>query len=317
MTLQFDDEDMERELRTGTRNASYCVLILFFILDIMCRAVFPLSGVMFDPASDKSTTVAHTCVTITYASVLVVLRHAHFLPWHEAAKIQDLLWLASWVINMTVWWAMLLCGLARRLTAAEGQGAAVVCAMWGFVMVLQHVIHIGFRPRVVVLLMAVLNALNSVAWQKELLAALMFGEAVGYSIEHMARISYLPRAKSLEDAKIAKERSDYDLRLLAHRSNRDRPNGAPSSRSIRSRSDGSWQDSAAREPLPHALPAQAAFEHSLAAHLALETTLETSTREPPHEPLWLWTDAWVVNEVQARACSLTSSSVSSRSGQHD
>jgi len=246
ITLQFDDEEMERELRTGTRNSSYGVLILFFILDIMCRAVFPLRNIMFDPASDKSTTIAHTCITITYATVLIVLRHAHFLPWHEAAKIQDLLWLTSWVINVAVWGAMVHCGLARRLTSAEGQFAAIVCTMWGFVMVIQHVVHIGFRARIIVLLMAASIALTSVAWRKELLAALMFGEALGYSMEHMARSSYLPRAKSLEDARIAKERSDYDLRLLVHRRAHDRPNGAQSSRS---NSDGSLHDSASRELL--------------------------------------------------------------------
>ena len=50
--------------------SSRFILILFGILDIMCRAVFPLSNVMFDAASDTSTAIAYTCIAITYATVL-------------------------------------------------------------------------------------------------------------------------------------------------------------------------------------------------------------------------------------------------------
>ena len=228
VTLQFDDEDMERELRSGTLDASYCALILFGILDILCRVVFPMSKFMFNEASDMivdtSTAMAvwYTCIAVTYATVLLLLPYAHALPRHNAATFQDQLWMTSWVINVAVWWAMTHFGLARRLTLAEGQGAVVICAMWAFVMVLQHALHIGFRCRMVVLLMAVSIAMTSVAWQKELLAALTFGEAVGYSMEHMMRMSYLPRAKNLEEMRVAKERSDYDLQMLAHSCARSR-----------------------------------------------------------------------------------------------
>lgn len=290
-TLQFYDEEYERELRNGTRNASYRVLGLFFLLDILCRAVLPLLNAMFDPAPDTSAFIKYTAVALTYTTVAVVMRHAYFLPWDQAAKMQDLLWLGSWVINVAVWWAMVLCGLARRLTEAEGQGAAVVCAMWGFVMVLQHVIHIGFRARMVVVFLGATMALTSQAWRKEMLAALLFGEAVGYSIEHMLRSSYLPRANRLENARIAKERSDYDLQMLVHsrtRSNsRDRP---PSSRSG-SQSDGSVRDPPAA-PDPPAIPVA--------------------------QPTPIWTVAWLVNEVQTRACSMTASSTaSSHQGRED
>ena len=88
--------------------------------------------------------------------------------------------------------------------------------MWAFVMVLQHALFVGFQSRIIVMLLASSIALTSVAWRMELLTALMFGEAIGYSMEHMARISYIPRAKNLEDMRVAKERSDYDLQMLAH-----------------------------------------------------------------------------------------------------
>ena len=194
ITLQFDDEDMEIEMRSGTLGSCSCVLILFCILDILCRAVFPWCNAMFDPASETNTAIAYTCIIITYATVLLTLRYAHTLPRHKAAALQDQLWTSSWVTNVAVWWAMVYSGSARRLTPADGQGASIICAMWAFVMVVQHTLFIGFRSRIIVLLMATSIALTSVAWCKELLAALMFGEAVGYSIEHMLRSSYLPRA---------------------------------------------------------------------------------------------------------------------------
>lgn len=216
ITLQFDDDEMEQDLRSGTLDASYCVLILFSMLDILCRAVFPSSNVMFDPDVFTSKAVAYTCIAITYATVVVLLRYVRTLPRHEAAIFFDKLWMLSWVSNVAVWWFMLQLGLARRLSPVEGQGAAVCCAMWALVMVIQHTLHIGFRYRVIVMLMAISIALTSLAWRRELLASLMFGEAVGYSLEHMVRSSYLPRALSLEETRRAKERSDYDLRMLAH-----------------------------------------------------------------------------------------------------
>lgn len=176
VTLQFDDEVMERELRSETLGASYCVMALFFILDIFCRALFPLSNIMFDSASDKSAAIAYTCIAITYTTVLFNLRRVHTLPGQEAAVFTDWVWMTSWVTNVAMLWAMLACGLARRLTAAEGTGAAVCCAMWAFVMVIQHMLHIGFRSRIIVMLMATSIAFTSVAWRKELLAGLVFGE---------------------------------------------------------------------------------------------------------------------------------------------
>lgn len=316
ITLQFDDEDMERELRTGARNSSYCVLILFCLLDIVCRAAFPLINVMFDPAPDKGATMAYTCIAITYVSVLVVMRRAHFSPMHDAAKMQDLLWLMCWVTNVAAWWAMLHCGLARRLTADEGQSAAVICTMWGFVMVLQHVIHIGFRARVIVMLMAASIALTSKAWRGELLAAMAFGEAVGYSMEHMARSSYLPRAKSLEDARIAKERSDYDLRMLAHsRARSDGVAGAPSGRS--SRSDNSLRElnlpASASPPVMTSAAAQAPVVLPSAA-AQVPVVLPTAAAQVPitvQATPTLFTVAWLVNEVQRGRSIAASSSASS------
>lgn len=301
LTLQFDDDDMERELRDGARNSSYCVLILFCLLDIICRAGLPLINCMFDPAPDKSATIVYTCVAVTYTTVLVMLRRAHAAqPWHDAAKIQDLLWLVVWVTNVAAWWAMQHCGLARRLTPAEGQSAAVICTMWCFVMVIQHVIHIGWRARVTVLVMGSSIALTSVAWREEMLAALAFGEAVGYSMEHMARSSYLPRAKSLEDARIAKERSDYDLRMLAHSHARDGPAGGPSSKS---RSD---TDSLRELNLP---PSES--PPSAARTAQVPATAAPHPAPVPAVVAPLWTVAWIVNEAQARGRSIAASSSAS------
>lgn len=263
ITLKFDHDDMERELRAGTLDASYCALVLFIVLDVLCRAIFPLSNVMFDPASETNTAIAYTCIAGTYATVLYVLRYAQTLPAHEAAACHDQLWMITWVINVAVWWGMLLCGLTRRLVPTEGQAAAVICAMWGFVMVIQHALHIGFVPRMGVILVAIINALTSVAWRTELLAALVFGEALGYSMEHMVRTSYLSRAKTLaknlEQVRMAKERSDYDLKMLTHSHGRGRyASPASSAASSRSKSDSSNMTvhSGSREPL-----SELAFAH--------------------------------------------------------
>ena len=196
ITLQFDDEDVERSLRARTLDASQCVLALFAVLDIMCRVVFPVTSTMFDLASDTSTSIAYTCTTITHTTVLLLCRYGRTLPGNETAAFQDRVWSIAWGANVAVWWGMQHTGLARRLTASEGHSAAVMCAMWGFVMVIQHALHIGFKSRMIVMTFALTFALTSVAWRKEMLAALMVGEAIGYSIEHMVRSSYLPRAHS-------------------------------------------------------------------------------------------------------------------------
>jgi len=213
--LRFDDEDMERELGYRTIDTCYYVLTLFVILDVLCRALFPLNSVMFDPASfGTATAIAYTCITVTYVSVLILVRYMHSMPKHKAAMFKDRVWTIAWTINIVIWWFMLHCGLARRLTAAQGQAAAICCAMWTFVMVLQHTLHIEFRCRMFVMLMASSIAFTSVAWQKEVLGALIIGEAVGYSMEHMTRSSYLPRAKSLKQMRNVPERGGKDILML-------------------------------------------------------------------------------------------------------
>ena len=209
ITLQFDDKDMERELRSGTVDASRCALILFGILDVLCRVLFPVIHMIFDPRFDTyiAVVISCTCIAMTWAVVLYLLRCSH--TRRNAATFQDRLWMIAWVANSSVWWVMQQCGMARRLTAAEGQSAAVTCAMWGFVMVLQHALHIGFRYRVVVMMLATSIAVTSVAWRKELLAALTFGEAIGYTMEHMKRSSYLPSTTVL------KQRREEAAQLLS------------------------------------------------------------------------------------------------------
>ena len=213
ITLRLDDEDMERELSYRSFDTCYYVLSLFLILDIMCRVLFPMNeAAWFDTSSDMSTTVAYTCNVATHVTVLVGVRRVHSMPKHKAAAFKTCVWTTTWAVNIMVWWAMLLTGMARRLTAAEGQAAAVSCAMWGSVMVLQHVLHIEFRCRLLVMLMATSLALTSVEWRKEMLAASMFGEAVGYSMEHMTRSRYLLHAKSVEEMRSVE--TDYDLQTL-------------------------------------------------------------------------------------------------------
>jgi hypothetical protein len=267
ITLRLDDEEMERELRAGTIDASYYVLNLFFLSDIVCRSLFPVCNIMFDPNAETGLIISYTCIATTYATVLFNFRRVYRLPRHDAAAFVDRVWMASFAANVAVWWAMQACGLARRLSADEGTGAAVCCGMWAFVLVIQHTLHIGFWPRLVVMLMPVSIALTSPAWQKQMLVTLMFGEvsatrppsnsrrirlldpptsshllsprrsppltssltsyrlqAIGYSMEHMMRSSYLPRAKSLEQMRVAKERSDMDFQMLAH----SRARGSPS-----------------------------------------------------------------------------------------
>jgi len=194
ITLRLDDEDMERELHYRSFNTFNYVLSSFLILDIICRACFPMHEAdWFDSASEISNTVAYTCIVATHVSVLVAVRRMHSLPKDKAAAFKACAWTTTWAVNISVWWTMLLTGMVRQLTAAEGQAAAVCCAMWGFVMVLQHVLYIEFRCRMLVMLMATSLALASVEWRKEMLAASMFGEAVGYSIEHTTRSRYLLR----------------------------------------------------------------------------------------------------------------------------
>ena len=196
ITLEFDDEDAEQSLRAGTLDAAHCILALFALLDVLCRAVVPVSNTMFEPASGASAAaIAYTCTIVTHTTVLYLCYHGRTLPKDKAATFQDRVWSIAWGINVAVWWGMQGVGLARRLTAAEGHIAAVMCAMWGFVMVLQHALHIGFKARTLVLLLAASIALTSVSWEKEMLAALTLGEAIGYSVEHMVRSSFLLRAE--------------------------------------------------------------------------------------------------------------------------
>lgn len=203
ISLHFDDESMERELRAGTVGSAKSVIMLFGVLNFSLNAMSSLTPLV----------AAILCVT--YALVCAAFRYAPaWLPESEVHNFCSHVWVLSWVGNISAWWVLVNSRTLQRLGPEEGHKAFAACAIWVLVTVVQHVVHIGAYHRAVILAMAMPIIFTSSAWRTELLTSLLVGEATGYALEHMLRCSFLRRAEALDRVRREKERIAFDYAML-------------------------------------------------------------------------------------------------------
>jgi hypothetical protein len=231
LTLRFDDEVLEKELQAETVGVATSVLLLFSVLNLVANAwsthrPFPITVLVLG---------AHVACGFSMHRA-----RRHLAP-HEAHRHSARMWTLSWVLLCGTWWTMLWLGLIERLKAEEGRMAAAYCTIWITTTIVQHMIHLPFEYRSVVLALALQVALSSSVWRAEVLASLLVGETAGYAIEHMMRVAFARRIERIEQLQVEKERANYDL-ALAQRSRRSRSparrEGRSASRLLRRRSEG-------------------------------------------------------------------------------
>ena len=209
LTLRFEDEVHERDLRAGAVHAANFVVILFGVFNL---------GLNWQ-AGMMSAWPAVVSLFVTYTCAAVAMRRA---PTPSSAHaLAANFWTGGWVVNVAIYWMLVRQGYLQRLAPTEGRRAAASCGIWLLSTLLQHMVHIGAAHRFVVLGLAMTIVLTSVAWRKELMLSLVAGEALGYAVEHMLRTAFLKRANALEQVRREKERVAYEYAILEHRTSRE------------------------------------------------------------------------------------------------
>jgi hypothetical protein len=118
------------------------------------------------------------------------------------------IWSCGWLVIIGEWWLGQLTGRHGRIARDDPARAYACCAIWVTVLVVQHVVHLGFAHRMIVLALALSITLTS-EWQRELSVALLVGEASGHALDCTLRHSFL----RLEQLRREKERVALELAL--------------------------------------------------------------------------------------------------------
>ena len=207
LTLHFEDEVIEQQLRSDTVYAANSVILMFLVLNSVLNYLAGLNAHL----------VGNLSLICTYSLGLVVLFHRRITDQnlHRVHTLAASLWAAAWVINCSVWWMLISQGSLERLKPHEGRKAASACALWVLATVTQHVVHIPATNRFLILSIGMTIVLSSPVWRGELTTSMVIGEFSGYALERMLRNSWLRQFHQLDHLRCARERATFDIALLA------------------------------------------------------------------------------------------------------
>ena len=204
LSLKFEDDAIERELRSETVTAASSVVMLFAVLNLTLNWLWTVGT--------GWATIVCTIVASTYATFAVILERAwRHMPAAHVHQLCERLWVVGWVINVSIFWYLVMSGRLSRLHPSEGHKAAAACAIWVLVPAVQHILHLGLGARACVLGLAVSIVLSSHAWRGEMLAALIVGEASGVAVDHMLRSAFRARLVRIDQLQQEKERAVYEF----------------------------------------------------------------------------------------------------------
>ena len=205
--LHFDDERLEADLRNSQLYSSRLVVIFFglfamlfielsgyggTILQFVCAAAL----LMFAYISEES--ICNMFVRMQTG----VTMHTFYCYF----------WSMSWVVNVAVWWYMIAQGKMQRLQPDEFAKVGACCGLWIIVLVSQHILHMSFAHRSIVLGLALSIVLSGAVWEA-LMLSVVVGEVCGYALEHKMRADFLWRVEVLERLRCEKERAVYELQI--------------------------------------------------------------------------------------------------------
>ena len=219
VTLEFDDETLEAELKSKTLNLPIVraglVLSLLLLLSVeqtgYGRSPLQFLTVLLMWLSAFVVCYAPRCIIRlmpeTWNTLLNKPQQVHsFICFFGTT---------AWVICMALWWRLVLEGSLPRIRPDELGKILACCTMWLVTAVTMHVLHFPFKLRVVVLASALPIILSSDIKQP-LLLSLAGGELIGYTLESIIRSNFLERADQVERLKQEKERVVYELNMTRH-----------------------------------------------------------------------------------------------------
>jgi hypothetical protein len=233
LTLHFDDPKLEAELCRGRLFSSHYMLAVFWSLVFVFVRLTGYQKESVEVVLHMATfalgiVVAGCFHAVTYAvgctDGLMTIIERRLEPRISLHTFLSVLYVSMYVLNVGVWWSKILNGTHQRIRAKENMAPDInriiaMCGLWVLVLILQHIMHVKFSLRMVVLGLALSIVATSEIW-KELLMAVVIGEVLGFTLEHNMRVAFLMRAQSLESVQQAKERAVYDMMIAKQQAQR-------------------------------------------------------------------------------------------------
>lgn len=201
-TLNFDDEELEQDLRRN-RTAQCQVALSSISILLLGTGMFTRFGQFW---------FHYVCVALLI-----------FIP--SMVKEEDCRWLLQTDLNTfgSISWAFcwtVIIARFRWLTATEGYqdlgpddtvDAIALCFMWMLNLISQRVMHANPWCRAVVIALGLMICGRNECWRHVFFSALFLGEVLGYVLERTIRDGFLHHMKSIEQLRREKERLHYEL----------------------------------------------------------------------------------------------------------
>ena len=219
VTLEFDDETLEAELKSKVFNLP--IVRAGVVLSLLLLLSVEQAGYGRSPLQYLTVLLMWLCAFVICYAPRCITR---LMPetWNtllnKPEKVHSFMCFfgtAAWVMCMALWWRLVLEGSLPRIRLDELGKILASCTMWLVTAVAMHVLHFPFKLRVVVLASALPIILSSEIKQP-LLLSLAGGELIGYTLESIIRSNFLERADQVERLKQEKERVVYELNLTRH-----------------------------------------------------------------------------------------------------
>lgn len=220
LTLEFDDEILEAQLKSDTLNLTVmragCILTLM-LLSCMESAGYGRLPVQFFGALFICLIAFVICYTPQFVIRFMPKRMQELISSKDKQHTSlTVLGVCVWSVCMLAWWRMIFTGALPRIQPDEFGKVLACCGLWVVATIGVHVLHFPFKCRVVFLFTSMPIVLTSEIAQP-LLAALFGGTLLGHVLESVMRSNFRDRMHLVERLSQEKERVLYELNMTRHR----------------------------------------------------------------------------------------------------
>ena len=196
LTLEFDDEILEAQLKSDTLNLTVmragCILTLM-LLSCMESAGYGRLPVQFFGALFICLIAFVICYTPQFVIRFMPKRMQELISSKDKQHTSlTVLGVCVWSVCMLAWWRMIFTGALPRIQPHEFGKVLACCGLWVVATIGVHVLHFPFKCRVVFLFTSMPIVLTSEIAQP-LLAALFGGTLLGHVLESVMRSNFRDR----------------------------------------------------------------------------------------------------------------------------
>jgi hypothetical protein len=212
-TLAFGDARLEEQLKAARILSLPKVMITWACLFIFFTSVAGYFNKV------------HMLMVLAFSAAACGVVHVgtrvfHFSGYQTHCMVAKLYQTAGLLSVLPYWWYTYT-GRLQRLGPDESLQMLSCCCLWAIGIVMPHILHFSMKERAAFYVHALTVVATSPHWKQHLLLAILLGEGIGHTVEHILREGFLFRTHSLlEVERLAreKERMEYDMLLAQHQS---------------------------------------------------------------------------------------------------